>query len=138
MARTITKMDKDAAKALGAELVKYLEPWVKERGLTLQGGSSTYDPQAGTWKPRMTFHLEGAPTEAEVAWKSYHEIYGFKVEDLGKVIRYGRFPRVKITGLNTRSRKYQVEAVNLDTGRGVRLMAKAVLKALGRPAKEWM
>lgn len=105
----IEVMSKAAAKDLGAAIEDALADLAEEHGLKIEMKGGRYDPQVGTYEPKITLSIDGAE-EREFGLVS--SAFGLKPGDYGARFDYNG-STFRLTGLSTRRPKYPVIATKL-------------------------
>ena len=75
---------------------------------------------------------EGAMTAERKAFENYAARHGLDPDDFGREFRTYRGGTYRITGLNTRARKYPIQAEHVGTGKMYKFPAQQVKDALAR------
>jgi hypothetical protein len=122
----ITTMDAKAAKLLSKATSDALQAVAEQFGVTVQVGGGSFDPTAGTFKPKVIFAESGG---AQREWARWAELFGLLVEDFGaEFTAQGR--RFRITGVNTRAKRMPINCEEISTGRTFKFEAESVKRAL--------
>ena len=116
----VSSMINDELKALGKKL-----------GIEIRAGRGKYSSTNFTLKLEMSV-MDGGEviTKEAVAFKELASLYGFKKSDLGKSFM-SNGKKFTITGLNTRAKKYPINAVS-EFGASYKFTANRVQDLLKR------
>jgi hypothetical protein len=130
-------VDRDVCRLVRAALEKALPEIGKQLGmhLSIQGGGS-FCPDNVTYKVQAAvIGASGqALTKEASAFKLYAKSYGLDPSDLNKTIKYAG-TEYEIVGCKPRSYRFPIMAKRTKDGRGFKLPADAVARALGRTVK---
>lgn len=95
-------VDKALVQRIAAEVQTALDEVAARHGLTVKVGGGRYDPEVGTFSPKITF--TAADAEAK-AFAILAPEFGLKAEDYGRKITVkGR--TFKVVGLNPRASRF--------------------------------
>lgn len=130
MAEQITEMTHETANRIGEIATQALRTALAEYGVEVKSLSGRYDPTAAMLGKKWEFTLSGGTGKRDAFARDCSSCFSQGVqwlapEDYERVIDYGG-RQVKLTGLNWRARRYAVEAVEVATGKGIRLETRAV------------
>lgn len=115
--RTKNSFDKRFFAEFRKEMEKHLDELGKKYSLNFKMGSISWFKDDFSAKIQAT-KIGGQPREQR-DYETFRKIY--KLPVLGTVVTVGK-KKLEITGWSTRSRKYPVEAKEVGTGKGWRLM----------------
>jgi hypothetical protein len=116
--QTVTRIAAEAQIALNAVAEKY--------ELTVKVGGGSYDPEAGTFKPRVEFVSEDA---GAVKFLRYASLFGLEPTDFGKRITL-KNRTFSITGINPRRPKFPIDIEEVSTGKVMKATESSVKAAL--------
>lgn len=119
-------LDKTTASQIGADVEAALQAVAEKHGLTLSYRGGTYDPTAGTYKPRIQFTTSDG---AENEFRQYATLYGLEADDFGREFKAGS-RRFRISGLAPRSRTRPILAEEIGTGKTYKFTADGAAQAL--------
>ena len=121
----VTKMDRDAAKAIRVALDPALAAVAEKLGLTGRSLNASYDPTSG----KVVFKVEFALADSgKRTWDAYCAIFGLTPEMFGKTFR-GKSGLFTICGLDLKKREFAVQAKD-ESGRMFGFKAEGVAKTL--------
>lgn len=125
----IQTFDKAVAKKLSAELVAAAQAVAEKYGLKVAGSGGSILPGELTLKVKFTSAT--GPSQGELNFKQYGDLYGFRPEDFGATfVSMGR--EFKITGLLPNRPKRPVEVIEVRTGKAFVFDAETAKRALVR------
>ena len=120
-------LDKQTVRSIAAETQMALQDVATKYGLTVKVGGGRFDPEAGTYTPKVSFQSEDT---AAIEWSRYAVEFGVKPEDFGRNITLqGR--QFQLVGINVRAPKFPF--LGESGGKVYKLTEAAVCTALGRP-----
>jgi hypothetical protein len=122
----IEQMDRPAVKTLSAAIRAALDAVATEYGVNIKVGGGSFDPGAGTFKPKVEVTLDDA---AERQWQQWGPMFGFAVEDFGREFTASG-KQFRISGVNLKARKRPILATEVGTDRGYSFDADALLRIL--------
>lgn len=97
----VSKFDKATCKAFSEDLIKVLEKFAADRGLTVQYGGGRFDVSGADFTPKVTFKTAAAD---RALWDQYCAGINLLPEHYGKPISSGRGV-LTICGINPRNGK---------------------------------
>ena len=118
MTMKLKQFDATVLNALRSEMNEALKGIADKYGITIDAGKATYGHGYATYKIDLAIIKEDgtAMTREATAFKMYANILGIKAEDLGREFEsHGK--RYKLTGYNTKKRKYPFVAECLTDGK---------------------
>jgi hypothetical protein len=128
----ITTMDRAAVKRLSDAVVKALTPIAEQHGLEIKVGGGRFDPEAGTFRPKVEFALSDS---AQREFANWAELYDMKPDDFGRTFTT-RGKTFCISGIAPRSPKRPILADEVDgAGRTFKFEAAPLRRLLDRDAK---
>ena len=124
----MTTIDKATANALGEATRQALEQVAADHGLTVKVGGGTYDPGAGTFRPKVEYAVADSAAREFAQWA---EVFGLEADDLGQEFTtHGR--TFAVSGVSPRSPKRPILATEVGTDRTFKFAADDVARLLGR------
>lgn len=129
MANTITPSFLDQ---LRADILDALQSVEKHHGVKFLWGRGKYSPRNATLSLEVALVQDGeVQSKTRMDWKRYATQYGFREDDLDKVVTvHGK--QVKITGWALSRRKYPVEVLDIDSQSTMFYTAASIEAALER------
>lgn len=125
----ITHIDRAAAKKISVATQKALEDVAEELGLTVTVNGGRFDPNVGTYVPKVEFALDGAE-EKEFARNSL-SFRWLSAADYGAVIEVGG-EQLELTAIRTRAPRFPFIGKVVGGTKQYKLPEHAVRAALGR------
>lgn len=122
-----TTVNRQTAKAIGAEVKEALEQVAAKHGMVLEYKGVTYDP-TGMIRPRVELKTASADKSEFSMWATS---YGLEPKDFGaEFSSNGRLFR--ISGISPRSPKRPILCEEVATGRTFKFTPAGVTRALGK------
>lgn len=113
---------------LASEAQVALAEVAARHGLTVKVGGGKYDPNTGTFAPKVEFAMKDAGQNEFI--RSARSV-GLAPDDFGKTF-LNNGQTFRITGINLRAPKYPIKAMDVISGRQWRFPERVVQGALGR------
>jgi hypothetical protein len=134
----MNEFDKTNCRLLAEEIERALEPVAERHGIVIQRGRGSFSPTNYTLKVECSVRLHGETVTREAeAFKRYAEHYGFKPEDLGKIISHGG-RQFRIIGLKPLSRRFPILAERLPDCKRFGLPANALRPDQTPTVRDWV
>ena len=127
----ITKMDRNAVRALNAELREAIAAIAAKHGVTASAGTASFDPYAGSMRVKVEFQVAGA-AEGNFARDCRALGTTVQAEDLNREFTTLSGQTYRLTGINLRAPKYPFLATEIATGKSYKLGQATVERALRR------
>ena len=126
----VREMNQPTCRMIGKAVLKALVDVEKKFNIKFSQGNGRYSTTSYTMKIEASVIQNGAViTKEATAFKQYAEMYGLKATDLGKTfVNHGKY--FEITGLNTRARKYKINAKIVGTESSYKFEAPTVARLL--------
>ena len=114
----ITKIDRTFMKMSRAKIDDALKDLGDELGVVFQTGNGSYDGSTGHFKLEIkTIGENGEAVNPNAkTFQTYARMYGLSPDDLGRQFT-SRGKTFEITGLNTRARRFPIQANALKTAK---------------------
>jgi hypothetical protein len=119
----IKEFDKATVETFSKELVAFLEPFARERGLTVKSTGGKFD--AGTFTKRLLFTVKDP---GRVNFEKYAHRFKLSPEDFGRVVKIDD-EEYRLVGITTGS-KYAIDAERVSDGKAMAYTAWAIREAL--------
>lgn len=114
-------------KMLRMEMQNVLDDIAKEHNITLKIGNASYSGKEATFKLHITLNNSNIPTREEKNYDSYVIIDGLPKR--GTIIPIGN-TRYKLVGFKSRSTKYPIIALDIDSNKRYKFPINTVLNAV--------
>jgi len=130
----ITRFDRTVCMNIGKAVTDALKPLEDKFGISFNRKGGAFSDTSYTMKIEMAVvAADGTVLSREAEnFKKYCMMYNLEAEDLGKTFIADDGYIWKVTGLNSRSRKYPILAERAKDGKTFKLGLRMVQKGLGR------
>jgi len=131
----ITKIDRSAVAEINKATEQALKEVAERLGINVKVGGGKFDPETGTFTPKVIFSVEGADKNE---WDrtvgliySNHPKQWLTEDDFGAVITLNG-KKYQLTGINLRAPKFPINAKCLSDGKYYKLTEAGVKRSMGR------
>jgi len=121
------EINKAAARTISQKLERAALEVGDELNLNVRVGGGTFDPEAGTFKPKVEFSL---PDSADRQFRMDAPLFGVDPDARGMEFEYGG-KAYTLEGFKPRSHKYPIIVKDVATGRSYKLGRSALARING-------
>jgi hypothetical protein len=122
----VSSIDRNTAKLIGAACEEALREVAEKYGLTVTVRGGSYDPNVGTFTPKIVFaEADAAKNEFDM----YAHLYMLNADDFGKEF-VSRGHTYRVSGIKTRATKMPILATEVGTDKVYKFASEIVVKAL--------
>ena len=131
----ITKIDRKTANDISKATEAALKAVAEQFGINVSINGGKFDPQAGTFAPKVEFSVEGADryeweTTVHLIRSNWRNQWLHKDDFVAVITLQGK--KYELVGINLRAPKFPINAKCLTDGKIYKLTEAGVRRAMGR------